>query len=165
MTKWLNIRSIAGVALLFLFVKLIRPVLSFDIPGMESFGQALLAMAVLVLAAITFSGHLSEWASRPLVKMIDSIYFGSDDPDARPPVTLKLVRVYRAERRYGDAVAECERQLEFHPRSPELWIEMIRSAKESGEAKLAQRYLRRARRRLRPDDRPRLMREFSGLEG
>ncbi len=127
-------------------------------------GSAIGIMACLVMAAILFSGKLSEVAARPFTRFIDTIYFGSFD-DGSPPVTLRLARAYRREFRYRDAMEECERQLEYHPHSPDLWREVIRNAQLLGDPRELARSLRKARRQLRPEDRELLGREFSGLAG
>src|SRR5688572_12281007 len=119
--RWLTVRNLIGVALLVWFAQLMKPFLSFGVPGLGSFGEALLALAVLVAAAIAFSGSLIEVAARPLVNLIDSVYFGTDRVAERPPVTLRLARAYRHDLRFEEAIEECERQLEYHPRSLDLW--------------------------------------------
>jgi|GEM_PF-4774081 len=158
--RWLTVRNLIGVVLLVWFARLIKPFASFGIPGVESFGQALLALAVLVAAAIAFSGSLVEVAARPLVNLIDSVYFGTDRTAERPPLTLKLARAYRRDLRFEEAIDECERQLEYHPRSLDLWCEIIHNFRESGDMVPLQHCFRKARRRLSFEDRRQLDFEF-----
>ena len=122
-------------------------------------GSLLISMAILILAAMAFSPELSRWAASPLTRLIDGIYFGNGDRDL-PPVTLKLARHYCQERRFADAMAECERQLEYHPRNPELWQELLAIARLSGDAERLGKLLNRARRRVRGEAGDALVRRF-----
>ena len=159
MKDWLTIRNALGALLLYMAFKcaaMTRP------GGFAVMGPAIGSMICLVLAGIFFSRSLSEFLARPFTRFIDGIYFGSNDREP-PPVNLKLAVIYRGERRYEDAIAEYERQLESHPRSLELWSELIRTAREAGSLNEARQYFGKARRRVRRDDREQLEREFSWL--
>ena len=123
---------------------------------------ALLCMAQLVTAAILFAPSLVHWAARPLTRLIDGVYFGSGGEEA-PPITLRLAQAYRQAGRHEDAIAECERQLEWHPRSLELWREIIANARRTGSGEKAADYFRHATRRLGSEDRSALAREFPAL--
>ena len=156
MKEWLTIRNGIGVAMLVLFIRTATSGLA----GYGGFGLAILSMAYLILAGIFFSKSLGGLVSLPFTKLIDAIYFGNNQAEP-PPVTLKLARIYRHEQRHADAISECERQLEFHPRSLELWVELIRSVQESGDEVSARRLQRKAERRLKGEDRERLERDLS----
>ncbi len=156
MKDWLTIRNGIGIAVLVLFFRTATSGLA----GYGGFGPAILSMAYLVLAGILFSKSLSGWVSIPFTTLIDAIYFGNNQAEP-PPVTLKLARIYRHEKRHADAIGECERQLEFHPRSLELWTELIRSTQESGDEDSARKLHRKALRRLKGEDRERLERDLS----
>ncbi len=160
MKGWLTIRNGLGMALLVWFMRLMQPFLDFHRPGLSDFAHALLAMAVLILAVIMLSDSLAEWFTRPLCGFIDYIYYGNNQAEP-PPVTLRLTRLYRNEQRHADAIRECERQLDYHPRSPELWVELVQSARESGDPELLQKSERQARRRLKGEDRERFEQEIS----
>jgi len=127
--------------------------------GIGGIGPALLSMAILILSACMFSGTLTDLAARPLTGIIDQIYFGNNPHDV-PPLTLRLARAYRRDLRFDEAIQECERQLEYHPHSLDLWCEIIHNFRESGDMEHLQQYFRRARRRLGPDDRRQLAFEF-----
>ena len=163
MKEWLTIRHLAGAVLLGLFFYIAGTGLQV---GFEHTGTnlwvAIRAFACLIASACCFSRVLCDILSRPFHAMIDAVYFGSDDRDP-PPVNLKLAGIYRLERRFDEAIAEYERQLEYHPRSPELWGEMIRTAREAGNRDLAESLQHRARRKLKRDDRLLLEREFPRL--
>lgn len=153
-------RLSAGAACLLMFFVVapsaIVPVMG---TGTEGAGPALLSLALLVLSAVLFSGKLSQFAARPFTGFIDSVYFGNNSREA-PPITLRLARAYRRDLRFDEALDECERQLEYHPRSADLWFEIIHIAREQGHTEKMQEYLRKARRRLRPEERPQLEFEF-----
>ena len=156
MKDWLTIRNGLGVAMLAMFFRTATSGLA----GYGGFGMAIVSMVYLIIAGILFSATLSEWFSRPFTKFIDFIYFGNNQAEP-PPVTLKLVRFYRHEQRHADAINECERQIEYHPHSPELWAELVRSAQESGDAELLMKSQRQARRRLKGEDRERFEQEVA----
>ena len=165
LVRWLSFNWLLGVALLALFVRLathIRPMAAlYGPPDLAAFSDGLFAVAALVLASIAFAPGFVEVASRPFVNFIDSIYFGTSRKSELPPLSLRLARAYRQDLRHADAISECERQLEYHPHSLELWTELIRSAQESGDADLVEKFHRRARRRLKREDSARLEREIS----
>jgi hypothetical protein len=121
-----------------------------DFSNQEAEGAFTVAV-LLAFVAVLFSGSLSKCAAKPLTGIIDSIYFGNESLEA-PPLTLRLARAYRSDLRFEEAMLECERQLEYHPRSLELWLEMIHAARESGNAKAVRKYMRRARQQLGAED-------------
>lgn len=164
MHRALSLRNLLGLLFLILFLRSASGFFGGGQEGMlGGFGAAIIAMVWLILAAICFSGTLSEWFAAPLHRLVDAVYFGSNPVEA-PPVTLKLARAYRQERRYPDAIAECERQLEYHPREPELWSELLRSARACGDEALLDHWIAKARRRLPEDVRRTMEREFPGLQ-
>jgi len=145
----INIRNVAGAVLVAVGVFLI---LQREEDTGERVGFLLAGLAMLITGFSLLSGSLTAVAARPLTGLIDRIYFGDNDREP-PPESLRLARFYRQELRHADAIDECERQLEYHPHSLELWAEMIRSAQESGDTKSAQAFYGRAMRRLKKDDR------------
>ena len=88
-------------------------------------GPAFASVICLVAACIVLGTTLIRQASRPITGMIDRIYFGSDPDDECPPLNLRLPRAYRAEECYQKSIEDCERQLEWHSLSPELWAELL----------------------------------------
>jgi hypothetical protein len=146
-----NLRHLIGAGLLVLFF-----VVATSGGGL---GPALLSMAFLIGSACMFSETLSTVAARPLTAIIDNIYFGNNPHDI-PPLTLRLARAYRRDLRFEEAIQECERQLEYHPHSLDLWCEIIHNFREAGDMKHVQHYFRRARRRLSTQDRRQLDFEF-----
>jgi hypothetical protein len=144
-------RNLIGAGLMVMFFLLA--------PSAHSIGAALLAMAILILSACMFSETLANLAARPLTSVIDHIYFGNNAFDA-PPVTLRLARSYRRDLRFDEAIRECERQLQYHPRSLEVWCELLHNFRESGEISELHRTFRKARRRLGRADRAQLDFEF-----
>ena len=133
------VRNLVGMALLIMF---------FMMAGSAA-GAAglLLAMSVLILSAILFSETLAHLFAKPFTAVIDGIYFGNNSREA-PPLTLRLARWYRRNLRFEEAQQECERQLEYHPRSLELWCELIHGARESGNGTKMDAFLKKARHRL-----------------
>jgi hypothetical protein len=163
MKEFLTVRNAVGAVLLGLFFKVAGGSFGGGIDALGgNLGRALGAMILLILSGCFFSSTLCDILSRPFTRFIDTIYFGNDDREL-PPVNLKLTGIYRAELRFEEALAECERQLEYHPRSPELWREMICTAGEAGDRDLVQQLQRRAFRKLKGRDRMLLEREFSRL--
>jgi tetratricopeptide (TPR) repeat protein len=154
MKDWLTLRNALGVVFLYLFWNIVR--------AGGGIGGMLIGMSFLILAAICFSGNLRELCSLPFTRFIDTVYFGNNDREP-PPLNLRLPHAYRTDARYEEAIAEYERQLEYHPRSPVLWSELIRTAREAGEIGQARRYFSRALRRVRRGERMELEREFPWL--
>lgn len=155
-----SIRNVSGAVLVACGVLLI---LQREEDTGERAGFLLVGFAMLIAGFIMLSGSFTAFASRPLTGLIDRIYFGDNDREP-PPVSLKLVRFYRQELRHTDAINECERQLEYHPHSLELWTEMIRSTRESGDREAARELYQKARRRLKTEDRALLKREISSAD-
>ncbi|HEX2747813.1 MAG TPA: hypothetical protein VHM91_07435 [Verrucomicrobiales bacterium] len=133
------IRNLVGAALLTMFWMMAG--------SAGGAGGLLMAMSVLILSAILFSETLSHLFAKPFTAVIDGIYFGNNSREA-PPLTLRLARWYRQNLRFEEAQQECERQLEYHPHSLELWCELIHGARESGDGKKMDVYLKKARHRL-----------------
>lgn len=163
MNRVLSLRNLTGLVFLILFFRSASGFFSGGNEGLfGGVGAALFTMVWLVLAAICFSSTLSEWLAAPLHRLVDAVYFGSNPAEA-PPVTLKLAKAYRLERRYADAVEECARQLEYHPREPELWAELLRNVRAAGDEAELERWMAKARRRLPEEARRSLEREIPGL--
>ena len=89
------------------------------------FGPAFGSVICLVSACILLGSTLVRQASRPITGIIDRVYFGSYRNDEPPPLNLRLPRAYRAEGCYEKSFGDCERQLEWHSLSPELWAELL----------------------------------------
>jgi tetratricopeptide (TPR) repeat protein len=154
MKDWLKTRNALGVVFLYLFWNIAR--------AGGSIGGMLIGMSFLILAAMCFSGNLRELCSRPFTLFIDTVYFGNNDREP-PPLNLRLPGAYRADARYEDAIAEYERQLEYHPHCGVLWKELIQTAREAGDTVQARRFLTKALRRVKRGERAELEREFSWL--
>jgi len=156
MKDWINSRNALGAFFLVCFFRAAGSAMNEAGMGLSAYmmaiGPAIFSVSFLILAAICFSRTLSDLLCRPFTRFIDTVYFGHDDRDP-PPLNLKLAGAYRAERRYEEAIAEYERQLEYHPRSAQLWLELVRTAQEAGEQEKAQQFLRTALRRVRRADR------------
>jgi hypothetical protein len=159
MKDWLTLRNGFGAACLVIFFYHAAAVLT----EKELYGAGpmfiVIAMLSVVLAGCCFSRSLYRMLSKPFTGFIDSIYFGNDDRDP-PPVTLKLAGEYRLERRFDDAIAECQRQLEYHPQSVELWSEMISVAQEAGDQDLVEALQDEAARHLKGQARLLLDRQY-----
>lgn len=90
-----------------------------------------LAVPLVIAGALLWCGKLSETFSRPFTGFIDAVFLGRENGDT-PPVTLRLARSLRADFRYDEAIEECRRQLEYHPRAFELWEEMVLADLDGG---------------------------------
>jgi tetratricopeptide (TPR) repeat protein len=153
------IRNAAGGFMLVVFMHLVDRYFRNPEGVMGGMAAGLFSMGALVAAAILFAPSLVGWAARPFTRFIDETFIGGEGD--KPPVSLRLPQAYRKAGRYDDAVAECERQLEYHPHDRELWAELLRSARLRSEG--AAHYYRAALKRVRAGDRAALEREFPGL--
>lgn len=109
-------------------------------------GEGHVGEAILTAASLVAVGSLLiRPASKPFRGIIDRVYFGNSYPDETPVLNLRLARAYRSERCFEKAIEECERQLEWHSLSPELWAELLlcyRGARDrDGEASALDRAL------------------------
>lgn len=102
-----------------------------------------LAVPLVITGALLWCGKLSETFSRPFTGFIDSVFLGRGNGDI-PPVTLRLARSLRADFRYDEAIGECRRQLEYHPRTFELWEEMVLADLDGGRFDSARRIVTEA---------------------
>ncbi len=104
---------------------------------------AFISVILLTIAGILLGCTFRRTFSLPFTGIIDRIYFGNDPSDNKPPLNLRLPCAYRAERCYQKAIDECERQLEWHSLSPELWAELLLASRsgrhQSGHADSAVR--------------------------
>ncbi|MDB6134547.1 MAG: hypothetical protein JWM59_2790 [Verrucomicrobiales bacterium] len=100
--------------------------------GGGGLGPAILAATCLVAMGICYGSMLVKPASKPFVGFVDRVYFGESSPDEKPPTNLRLIRAYRSERCFEKCVEECERQLEDHPLTPDLWAELLLAHRASG---------------------------------
>lgn len=146
-----GVRNVMGAVFLGMFFLLA--------PGAGNLGTAVMVMALLILAAIMFSGTLSQWVARPFTGFVDFLYFGNN-PVEPPPVNLRLARAYRRDLRFEEAVGECERILQYHPRSLAVWCELLHAVREKGSAEELARCFHKARSRLKGHDRGQLDFEF-----
>ena len=95
-------------------------------------GECVLAFAMLIVAAFLCSRSWAKYLASPLTGFIDSVFLGRGNADT-PPVTLRLARRFRADFQYDEAIEECRRQLEYHPRAFELWEEMVLAVLDGGQ--------------------------------
>ena len=142
---WVTWRNALGVIFLIQCVRLL-PAPGPEPVRLDRIAAGLLAAACLVSAAICFSDSLVDWACRPLHWFIDKVYIGNEKLET-PPVTLRLAESYLQERRWQDAIAECERQLEYHPQHEQLWQTLILAAEQSGAHEQATYYRQRSEER------------------
>jgi hypothetical protein len=160
MKEWLTLRNGFGVVCLVIFFYTTATVMT----EKELYGAGpmliVIAMLSVVVAGCCFSTSLYRMLSKPFTGFIDSIYFGNDDRDP-PPVTLKLAGEYRLARRFDDAITECQRQLEYHPQSVELWSEMISIAQEAGDQDFVEALRDKAARELKGQARQLLERRMA----
>ena len=96
-------------------------------------GGAFGSVICLVFACILLGTAFVKQGSRPLTGIIDLIYFGGNPVDEPPPINLALPRAYRAERCYQKCIEECERQLQWHSLTPELWAELMLAHRQGGD--------------------------------
>jgi len=159
MREWFGIRSLTGAWCVALGCLLI---LAKETDTGDHLGGLLFGFAALAGGVMLLSGSLTAWAARPFTRLVDLVYSGNNDREP-PPLHLRLPQAYRTDARYAEAIAEYERQLEYHPRSAVLWTEMIRTACEAGDLNQARRFLHKALRRVDRGARRQLAREFSTL--
>jgi hypothetical protein len=117
-----------------------------------TFGNGLIASALLLIGAMLLAPTLVAWMSRPIFRFIDSIYLGGHAVE-RPPLNYDVAERRVREQRWQDAAAEFERIAYWHPKEERAWNEAIRCTQLAGDTAGAAWLYRRARLRC-PTVRP-----------
>lgn len=128
--------------------------------GLENLGAAIGAAACVAVAGLLIAPLVRPLLTWPATRLVDLLYLGDSTP-ARPPQNLRLAHAYLAAERWEEAEAECERQLEWHKDSPELWACLAHAGEGKGNAAEAERVIKRARARLRGN--PEALEKFERL--
>ena len=134
---WKTVRRIlAGVALLasvwLMSAGLKMEWLAAAFPVIGS--MLLLLMAVLLIAPDT-AVKIAEWCAKPFA----DLFYPSDEFE-KPPLSYKLARRYKQERRVDDAVQEYEKILYYYPMERDAYVELIELAKQAGDDELQEKY-------------------------
>ena len=94
----------------------------------------LLLMAVLLIAPDT-AVKIAEWCAKPFA----DLFYPSDEYE-KPPLSYKLARRYKQERRVDEAVQEYEKILYYYPKERDAYVELIELAKQAGDDELREKY-------------------------
>ncbi len=94
----------------------------------------LLLMAVLLIAPDT-AVKIAEWCAKPFA----DLFYPSDEYE-KPPLSYKLARRYKQERRVDEAVQEYEKILYYYPKERDAYVELIELAKQAGDDELQEKY-------------------------
>jgi hypothetical protein len=79
--------------------------------------------------------RLAEWCSRPFA----AILFPSDE-FAKPPLTYRLARRYRDEKRWEDAARQYRKIIRYYPKERDAYLELLDVAAQMGDRKLKRKY-------------------------
>lgn len=114
---------------------------------LDDFGIILLCVPLFVLGVLCFWKTIFHIATRPLIMMVDSLFFPGGSLE-KPVLNLKLPRYYINESRYDEALTEYKRILKHYPDETEAYENAIWLYREIfEEPDEARRLVRRARRR------------------
>jgi tetratricopeptide (TPR) repeat protein len=135
--KWAKTRWFLAACSLLLSVKMM-------VTGLLSGGIAaafpvLISLAsfigtVLLIAPET-AFRLAEWCSRPFV----AILFPSDHFN-KPPLSYRLARRYRDEKRWEDAARQYRKIIRYYPKEADAYLELLHVAAQMGDHKTEHKY-------------------------
>jgi hypothetical protein len=113
---------------------------------METFASSLFAFAKGIMGVILIAPSLANYAARPILNWIDSIYLPSDE-ESKPPLDYKLPDYYRKTRQTDLAIERYAEIIRYYPKEATAyaWLYVLVGKKDPKEAK---RILNRAHRRL-----------------
>jgi len=94
----------------------------------------LFLMAVLLIAPDTVV-KIAEWCAKPFA----DLFYPSDEFE-KPPLSYKLARRYKQERRVDEAVQEYEKILFYYPKERDAYVELIELARQAGDDELREKY-------------------------
>jgi hypothetical protein len=146
--KWKRTRWFLAACSMLLCLKLMVMGLMMDwlnaaLPVIASLGCFI--GAVLLLAPET-TFRIAEWCSRPFT----AILFPSDHFN-KPPLTYKLARRYRDEKRWDDAARQYRKIIRYYPKEADAYIELLHVAGQMGDHKTERRYAALFRRRFKTE--------------
>jgi hypothetical protein len=133
------IRWIAAAGCLVFCIKQISMALRVEGIGAAGFfvvGFGSLLAFVLLISPET-TGRACEFFSRIFTSIILP-----DDRNRKPPLSYLLARRYRQQLRAAEAVDEYRKIIHYYPDEQTAYLELIATAQESGDEKLAQKYAR-----------------------
>jgi hypothetical protein len=150
--KWAKIRWFLAACSLLLSVKMMVKALTVEGMGMaDSIGAAFPLLVSLgsflttvFLIAPETAFRIAEWCSRPFT----AILFPSEHFN-KPPLTYKLARRYRDEKRWDDAARQYRKIIRYYPKEADAYLELLHVAGQMGDHKMEQQYAALFRRRFK----------------
>ena len=107
------------------------------------FGFGSFIVAVCLISPETVV-KVCEFCSRPLTSLIY--------PNAmadKPPLSYRLAHLYTKQMRFGDAVAEYQKIIQYYPRERTAYLELLTLAREIDHPKLYDKYAKLFMKRFR----------------
>ncbi len=151
--RWLL--SVACIGIAFLLLGFHR-----ENPGFHSVSapEMIFAMGMLIAAGL----FTAPETAAPIAEYIGECWGNLFFPSARfhkPPLSYILADHYNNQERYAEAIIEYQKILRFYPKERKANVELITLCKKIGEAKLAEKYERRFRKRFQSRGRARKTRK------
>jgi len=135
--KWVKTRWLLAAGCFVFSWKLMAAGLRME--GMGAAPYVIFSMAGFLITVFLTSPEtalrMAEWCSRPFV----AILFPSDE-FAKPPLTYRLARRYRGEKRWEDAARQYRKIIRYYPKERDAYLELLDVAAQMGDRKLKRKY-------------------------
>ena len=126
------------------------------------FGKSLFGVAGLISGVLLVAPEVVGWALAPFHGLLDRILLPSES--GPPPVDYTLARLYAGQMRYEESCEEYAKIVHYHPEQVSAYLEGIDAARRAGNAALARKFYRSARRRVRTADQRLLLENLFALD-
>jgi tetratricopeptide (TPR) repeat protein len=144
--KWARTRWFLAACSMLLSVKMMVTALLLE--GLAATFPVLVSMACFItsvlLVAPETAFRVADWFSRPFA----AILFPSDHFN-KPPLSYRLARRYRDEKRWEDAARQYRKIIRYYPKEADAYLELVHVAEQMHDHKAAQKYAALFRRRFK----------------
>jgi hypothetical protein len=131
-TRWFLAAGSMLLGVKLMVVGLMTDWLSAALPVIASMGCFLTAV---LLTSPETAFRIAEWCSRPFV----AILFPSEHFN-KPPLTYRLARRYRDEKRWDDAARQYRKIIRYYPEEADAYLELLHVAQQMGDRKMEREY-------------------------
>ena len=131
--NWVKIRWFLAAVCLLLSIKLMVSALIIDsvVAAPLVIASVFSFVAVVMLTAQETAVRGAEWVGRQFA----SIFYPSEE-FSKPPLSYRLARHYRLERRFDDAIAQYRKIIRYYPKEVDAYQELLAIAEEVNDLDL-----------------------------
>lgn len=146
--RWVKLRWFLAAGCLLASWALMSAALKME--GMDAAPHVIFSVLAFVNAVLLTAPEtalrVAEWFGR----LCSGIFFPSEE-FSKPPLSYRLARRYRDEKRYEDAARQYRKIIRHYPDEADAYVELLDVARQMGDRDLAREYRIRFRRRFRQE--------------